>query len=114
MLSMSELKKTIGQRIFDIRNSGPKMSRAKFGERFGVEGVAVSQWEKGETMPSVDVLAQISDYAGESMDWLFGRDTSMISEDEHRLLRFYRGSNGEGKRAIRDSAEDIFFECPKE
>lgn len=110
---MNDIKKIIGQRIFDIRNSAPKMSQAKFGERFGVKGVAVSQWENGDTMPNVEVLSKIADYANESIDWLFGRDKSLISEDEHRLLRFYRGSSEEGKKALRDTAEDIFFEFPK-
>jgi transcriptional regulator with XRE-family HTH domain len=89
------------------------MTQAKFGEQFGVKGVAVSQWERGETIPSVEVLTQIADYANESIDWLFGRDTSPLKKDEHRLLRFYRGCSEAGKEEIKDRAEDIFFEYPQ-
>lgn len=106
---MEDTKKIIGGRIREIRTREPKKTLKEFGAMFGVKEVAVSQWEKGDTMPNVNTLGAIADYGGESIDWLFGREASQINDEESRVLRFFRGSSVEGKKAIRDTAEDIFF-----
>jgi hypothetical protein len=46
--------------------------------------------------------------AGESLDWLFGREDKTISNEERRLLRFFRGTSEEGQEIVLETVEDIF------
>jgi hypothetical protein len=64
-------------------------------------------------MPSVEVLEKVADMAGESLDWLFGREDKTISNEERRLLRFSRGTSEEGQEIVLETVEDIFFDHPK-
>jgi hypothetical protein len=64
-------------------------------------------------MPSVEVLEKVADMAGESLDWLFGREDKTISNEERRLLRFFRGTSEEGQEIVLETVEDIFFDHPK-
>lgn len=59
-------------------------------------------------MPSVEVLEKVADMAGESLDWLFGREDKTISNEERRLLRFFRGTSEEGQEIVLETVEDIF------
>jgi transcriptional regulator with XRE-family HTH domain len=52
-------RRLMGQTIRGIRNR-LGMSQAEFGESLGVEGSAVSKWEKGQTQPEYGTLAKIA------------------------------------------------------
>lgn len=89
-----------------------------------VAGVSPSTYSKYETTvlknrihPKYDVLIKIARTVGKSIDWLVsGEETQVtpslpvLSSDETRLLRFYRGSSEEARRDILDTAADAFLE----
>ena len=52
-------RRLMGQTIRGIRNR-LGMSQAEFGESLGVDGSAVSKWEKGQTQPEYGTLAKIA------------------------------------------------------
>jgi transcriptional regulator with XRE-family HTH domain len=100
------MEKIIGKRILEVRKRISDLNQSDLGALFGVKNVAVSQWENGETMPSVEVLEKVADMAGESLDWLFGREDKTISNEERRLLRFFRGTSEEGQEIVLETVEE--------
>lgn len=50
------------------------LSQAAFANELGVSQSAVGNWESGSRQPKLDIIEQISDYFGVSVDSLLGRD----------------------------------------
>lgn len=50
------------------------LGQPAFGERLGVTKQCVSNWENGNVLPSVDMLARVAERFGASADWLLGLD----------------------------------------
>ena len=58
-----------GDRLFALRKKAG-LSQAALGQAVGVSNKAVSKWESGRAMPSVDVIRRLSDVLGVSIDEL--------------------------------------------
>ena len=54
--------------IFLRKNAG--LTQLEFGEKFNYTDKTVSRWENGSIIPSVEILKQIADYYGVSLDYL--------------------------------------------
>lgn len=66
-------KKDVGKRIKEIRIKNGK-TQAQFGEIFSASKGNVAMWEKGATLPNVDRLNKISDFANITVnELLFGK-----------------------------------------
>lgn len=52
------------------------LSQAKLAERLNVHQTAVSQWEKGRTMPDIEIAQRMAELFNVTLDYLLGRDTS--------------------------------------
>ncbi|EGQ3284614.1 TPA: helix-turn-helix transcriptional regulator [Staphylococcus pseudintermedius] len=78
-------KKEIGKRIKRIRiNSGK--TQEQFGKIFSASKGNVAMWEKGATLPNVDRLNLISDYANISVnELLYGQKITLESLKEMQL-----------------------------
>ena len=63
-----DLKK-VGNQIAALRKS-KNMTQSDLGERLGVSFQAVSKWERGETMPDVTLLPELSNVLGCSIDYI--------------------------------------------
>ena len=75
MSSMEELNKIIGNNLTFLRKKAG-LTQLEFGELFSYSDKTVSKWEKGEVVPSVEVLKQIADYHGVSVDFILKEHTS--------------------------------------
>lgn len=64
-----ELKNIIAQNITDLRKK-EKLTQAEFAERLNYTDKAISKWERGESIPSIDVLKQIADMFNVKVDYL--------------------------------------------
>lgn len=64
-----ELKNIIAQNITELRKR-EKLTQAEFAERLNYTDKAISKWERGESIPSVEVLKQIADMFGVKVDYL--------------------------------------------
>ena len=73
--SMEELNKIIGNNLTFLRKKAG-LTQLEFGEKFSYSDKTVSKWEKGEVVPSVEVLKQIADYHGVSVDFILQEHTS--------------------------------------
>ena len=66
---MKELPEIIAENLIFLRKKSG-MTQLEFGEKFNYTDKTVSRWENGSIMPSIDVLKQIADYYGVSVDYI--------------------------------------------
>ncbi|MBI3864172.1 MAG: helix-turn-helix transcriptional regulator [Planctomycetia bacterium] len=60
------------KKLREIRN----LTQSELGERAGIAAAAVSHFETGQRVPSLDSLVRLADALGVSVDELLGRDVA--------------------------------------
>ena len=91
----------LGERLRSLReNRG--FTQNDLGERLGVTGAAIGQWENSRRYPDSSMLEKLADLFGVSVDYLLGRDPARASVDpapqDRAILRSLNGL-GEAARA---------------
>ena len=66
---MENLGKIIATNLVFLRKNA-SLTQLEFGEKFNYTDKTVSRWENGTVIPSVEVLKQIADFYGVSVDYL--------------------------------------------
>lgn len=66
---MESLKKTVGENLANLRKE-KKLTQLELAEMFSYSDKAVSKWETGETLPELDVLYQLCEFYGVTLDYL--------------------------------------------
>jgi len=66
---MKNLKKIIGENLSDLRKK-EKLTQLELAEKFNYSDKSISKWEKGETLPDIEVLQELCDFYGVSLDYL--------------------------------------------
>lgn len=62
----------LAERLKEIRTA-KKARQSDVANAIGVTPHAISQYENGTRLPSLDVLVILADYYGVTTDWLLGR-----------------------------------------
>ncbi len=75
-----ELKNIIAQNITELRKQ-KKLTQAEFAERLNYTDKAISKWERGESIPSIEVLKQIADMFGVKVDYLLQEGSFIDKQD---------------------------------
>ena len=78
---MSELRQIIGKNITDLRKAS-NMTQAELGEQLSYSDKAVSKWERGESLPDIIVLKELTDIFHVTVDYLL-QDEHPVKELEH-------------------------------
>ena len=71
---MEELEKIIGENLIYLRKSAG-LTQLELGEKFNYSDKTVSKWEQGSVVPSVEVLKQIADFYGVTVDFILSKHT---------------------------------------
>jgi transcriptional regulator with XRE-family HTH domain len=66
---MATLKENVAANLTNLRKS-KKLTQSELAERFSYSDKAVSKWEHGDALPSVDTLQQLADFYGVTIDYL--------------------------------------------
>ena len=66
---MSEMKQIIASNIIQLRKKN-KLTQAELAQKLNYSDKAISKWERGESIPDVEILKQISDMFGVTVDYL--------------------------------------------
>ena len=66
---MEELGKIIAENLTFLRRNA-SLTQLEFGEKFNYTDKTVSRWENGTIIPSVEILKQIADFYGVTVDYL--------------------------------------------
>ncbi len=87
---MSELKKIIADNLIDLRKR-KKYTQQDLGNILGYSDKAISKWEKGESLPDIEVLYQISNLYGVTLDYLTHEGT--YDEKKEYIIPKYERRN---------------------
>ena len=60
--------RTIGRRIRQIR--GFDLTQAEFCKVLGIGQTQLSKYEKGQSVPTLEVLLKLKAHSGKSLDWI--------------------------------------------
>lgn len=66
---METLKKTVGENLANLRKE-KKLTQLELAEKFSYSDKAVSKWETGETLPELEVIYQLCEFYGVTLDYL--------------------------------------------
>ncbi|MDE7161269.1 MAG: helix-turn-helix domain-containing protein, partial [Anaeroplasmataceae bacterium] len=66
---MMEIKQIIGQNLAQLRKK-KNYTQAELGEILKYSDKAISKWEKGESLPGIDVLYTLCNQYGVTLDYL--------------------------------------------
>ena len=70
---MENLNFTIGKNLQILRKKH-KLTQAELAEKFNYSDKAVSKWEKGESLPPIDVFYKLSKFYEVSLDTIVGEE----------------------------------------
>ena len=74
----TENSNVIGERIKRLRSYTLHMNQRQFADALGVQPSTLSGYEKGNIVPSTDILLKIANNYNVSLDWLFGLTNDSI------------------------------------
>lgn len=98
---MESSKDTFAKRLYELLID-KDVPQAHLAKAMGTSPQAISSYVKGKTTPDYDMLCNIADYFGVSIDWLLGRtnvqfndekafiDTQLANNNTPPLLREFR------------------------
>ncbi len=66
---MSELRKIIGKNLSELRKR-KKYTQQELGEILLYSDKTISKWEKGESLPGIEILCSLCDLYGITLDYL--------------------------------------------
>ena len=71
---MDNLNYIVSKNLSDLRKKNG-FTQAELAEKLNYSDKAVSKWEKGESLPGVEVLYKLSKLYGVSLDYIVGEET---------------------------------------
>lgn len=77
---MEDLKETIGKNIQYLRKKS-NMTQQALADKLNYTPKAVSKWERGESMPEIEVLAAIASLFSVTVDFLLHEDSKVHKKD---------------------------------
>lgn len=66
---MENLKENIAHNLAELRKN-KKITQSELAEKLNYSDKAVSKWEHGEALPGIDILQQLADFYGVTLDYL--------------------------------------------
>ena len=82
---MEELRKVIGNNLADLRKR-KGLTQLELAEKFNYTDRAVSKWENGDTLPDIEVLYELCEFYGVTLDYLTHEDNARFIKDENAEL----------------------------
>lgn len=74
---MDELKSIVAENLKALRTSAG-LTQGELANRLNYSDKAVSKWERGESLPDVQVLKQLADMYGVGVDYLLSSDPTSL------------------------------------
>ena len=70
---MRDVRQIIAENLIELRKLN-KLTQLELAEKLNYSDKAISKWERGESLPDVEILCQIADLYGVSLDYLVTKD----------------------------------------
>lgn len=87
----SEIKQNIAHNISELRKKN-KLTQLELAERLNYSDKAISRWERGDTLPDIDVLCEICKLFNVSFEYLISADGSEVKEEAKKSSRVEVGN----------------------
>lgn len=72
---MEDYRKIIGNNISELRKAN-KLTQSELAEKLNYSDKAISRWERGDTMPSIEVLCELTKLFGVELQYLVSTNDS--------------------------------------
>lgn len=96
---------TFSERLFELLEL-KGISQYKFAKELGVSTSRVSQWKSRKSNPPTNLLYQISQLLGVSMEYLLtGEESNAKSQEDTKVLTLFHSMNDEGKEKALEQLE---------
>ena len=82
---MEDLRKIIGNNLTELRKRHG-LTQFELAEKFNYTDRAVSKWENGDTLPDVEILYNLCEFYGVTLDYLTHEDNSQYVKKDSGLL----------------------------
>ena len=76
---MKEMKQVIANNIIALRKQN-KLTQAELAQKLNYSDKAISKWERGESVPDIEILKQIADMFGVTVDYLITENAEQYKE----------------------------------
>ena len=83
---MKDIKPIIAKNLSALRKRDG-LTQAELAEKLNYSDKAISRWERGDTLPDINVLYQICEFYGIDMNTLVSDDVEEITEDREMQKR---------------------------
>lgn len=91
---MSEIKEIIANNLIKLRTQ-KKLTQSELAEKINYTDKSVSKWERGDTTPPIDVLKELADFYGITLDNLVTK-----KEDDFYIVNDYSGKENNTNKII--------------
>lgn len=75
-----DINQNIAKNLLRLRKNA-KLTQMELAEKFNYSDKSISKWEKGESMPSVEVLNELAEFYGTTLDALT-KDEDILQQNE--------------------------------
>ena len=86
LITMKDLRKIIGDNLSELRKRRG-LTQFELAEKFNYTDRAVSKWENGDTLPDVEVLYQLCEFYGVTIDYLTHEENAQFKKKDNPLNR---------------------------
>ena len=83
-MTNEDINLIIGQNLQKLRRS-KKLTQLELAEKFNYSDKSISKWEKGESLPSIDILFQLASFYGVTLDDLTQKNDSLCAKEETKV-----------------------------
>ena len=73
---MKEMKQIIANNIIKLRKEH-KLTQAELAQKLNYSDKAISKWERGESIPDIEILKKLGDMFGVTVDYLITEDAEL-------------------------------------
>lgn len=95
--------KKVGRKISELRKQ-KNMTQLELADRMGVSFQAVSNWERGNSMPDISKLPELAEIFGTTIDNILGAKSELIKKAAEGKLEEYVESNPVSLEEIKEAA----------
>ena len=83
---MEDINKIIGNNLMRLRKQA-KLTQLELAEKFNYTDKSISKWEKGESLPNIEVLYSLAEFYGVTLDTLTSENGALAQQSANTTKR---------------------------
>ncbi len=86
MEEYKDINRIIGKNLSTLRKD-KKMTQLELAEKFNYSDKSISKWESGESLPSIEVLYELSKFYGTTLDALASKEPIIVKANSNNIVK---------------------------